>query len=209
MPFALLDDSWIDHPKILSAPPAVIAAHALAIAYSARYRTDGEVPVTFFRERGLVRSRAVHGALELVLFDAVDKRTIAVHDYLVVNRPRQQLGPPKPTVARATNVISSTTSTPGRPGTKPTPEPKADVTSADCSLCRRTAIHQHEGVTATASTCGVSDLNGPLGLRSRYSACSSVRRVSLTPARRGAGGRPSRRAAWAARTRRSGSGRGC
>lgn len=100
MPYARLDDRYDDHRKIkraLRREPAAVAMHAMAITYSNRHNTDGEVDIDWVEERLALmpykpaqRKRVLDVLVELNLFEQRDPDTFIVHDFLDWNLSSEQ-----------------------------------------------------------------------------------------------------------------------
>lgn len=92
MPYARLDDRYDDHKKIKRAwrrEPAAVALHTMAISYSNRHTSDGEVDVDWIDEKlamlpysAAKRRKVLDILVELNLFEVKDADTFIVHDFL-------------------------------------------------------------------------------------------------------------------------------
>lgn len=99
MPYARLDDRYDDHRKVKRAwrlSPTAVALHAMAITYSNRHNTDGNIPCDWVEEkldlspiRSRDRQRVIDVLLETGLFEQ-NADGYTVHDYLEYNRSRAQ-----------------------------------------------------------------------------------------------------------------------
>lgn len=92
MPYARMDDRYDDHRKIKRAwrrEPAAVALHTMAITYSNRHTSDGEIDVDWIEEKlallpysAAKRRAVVDLLLELNLLEVKDEETYIVHDFL-------------------------------------------------------------------------------------------------------------------------------
>jgi hypothetical protein len=91
--WARIDDGFAEHPKIRKAwrtHPRAVGLFAMAIAYSARYETDGRIDPEWVEEKLPVRAERTKVVRALVDVGLIVKvgDGFEIHDYLVYNRSR-------------------------------------------------------------------------------------------------------------------------
>jgi hypothetical protein len=97
MTWAKFDDRYDDNRKVKKAwrlEPAAIGLHAMAITYSSRHETDGNVDLDWLTEKlpnAKHRERVVRALVECELFEAIDGDQFLVHDYLKFNPSAEHL----------------------------------------------------------------------------------------------------------------------
>jgi hypothetical protein len=96
MAWVRLDDDFHQHPKILNAwrhDPASIGLATLALSWSGRYLTDGQIPRSFvdqWFEAPFDRNRAIQ-ALEAAGVWVPNDDGWQIHDYLAYQDSREQI----------------------------------------------------------------------------------------------------------------------
>jgi hypothetical protein len=89
--WARLDDSYSEHPKVLRAwqrDARAVGLHAQAIAYAARYGTDGRIPYEWLEQKipsAAHRRRALQVLVDTGLFDVDERGNVFIHDFLDYN----------------------------------------------------------------------------------------------------------------------------
>lgn len=97
MTWAKFDDRYDDNRKVKKAwrlEPAAVGLHAMAVTYSSRHETDGNVDLDWLTEKlpnAKHRERVVRVLIEAELFETDDGEQFRVHDYLIYNPSSEQL----------------------------------------------------------------------------------------------------------------------
>lgn len=91
MTWANFDDNFADHPKVAGLSDGAFRLHTSGILYSARYLTDGVVPVSAAKR--LTPGYQPGHLTELVSAGlwALEEGGYHIHDYLQWNRSRDQI----------------------------------------------------------------------------------------------------------------------
>lgn len=93
--WAKIDDGFAEHPKVRKAwrsHPRAVGLFAMAIAYSARYETDGHIDAEWIDEKLPDRTERVKVVRALIDVGLVEKTGdgFVIHDYLVYNRSHSE-----------------------------------------------------------------------------------------------------------------------
>lgn len=87
MPWAKLDESFPDHPKVAGLSDKAFRLHITAICYCARMLTDGEVPTHILSRIGATQKLAAE--LQTAgLWESTSRGSWLIHDYLEYNPTR-------------------------------------------------------------------------------------------------------------------------
>jgi hypothetical protein len=90
MPWAKLDESFPDHPKVASIGDKAFRLHVTAICYCARMLTDGEVPAHILQRIGA--TKRLTADLEAAgLWEPTSRGSWVIHDFLEYNPSREQV----------------------------------------------------------------------------------------------------------------------
>ena len=90
MPWAKLDESFPDHPKVASLSDKAFRLHVTAICYCARMLTDGEVPAHILQRIGA--TKRLTADLEAAgLWEPTSRGSWVIHDFLEYNPSREQV----------------------------------------------------------------------------------------------------------------------
>jgi hypothetical protein len=90
MPWAKLDESFPDHPKVASIGDKAFRLHVTAICYCARMLTDGEVPAHILQRIGATKKLTTELAAA-GLWEATSRGSWVIHDFLEYNPSRAEV----------------------------------------------------------------------------------------------------------------------
>lgn len=96
MPWARLDDEFFTHPKVREAwrTRAAIGLYALALSYSMRHGTEGQVPTQFVADQLPNRRECAAAVAALVgagLWESNGDGAWTIHDFLDYNPSRSDI----------------------------------------------------------------------------------------------------------------------
>lgn len=89
MPWARIDDTFYDHPKVVAVPLAAVGLHVKALSWCNRYLTDGLVPAAAVKRLGGTR-RLADELVEQGLWERVGT-AYAIHDFLAFSKSKEQV----------------------------------------------------------------------------------------------------------------------
>ena len=91
MTWANFDDNFADHPKVLALSDGAFRLHTSGILYSARYLTDGVVPLAVAQRLTPTYRAAYLSELVSAGLWTLSEGGYHIHDYLQWNRSRDQI----------------------------------------------------------------------------------------------------------------------
>lgn len=89
MPWAKVDDTFYDHPKVVDCSLAAVGLHTKALSWCNRYLTDGLVPATAVKRLGGNR-RLADELVERGLWERLGTAYV-IHDFLAYSKSKEQV----------------------------------------------------------------------------------------------------------------------